>query len=291
MNRIWELDFYSRPILDDRQKKVWEVLICESPQQTQQAPPDLFRYARYCSSQSVNSIFLRETLEAAIAAAGETPKRIRFFRRQMNNMILKACQDLGIPAVPSRRTYALEHWLQERSREVYPQESGYDASAASAASANYVQYDVQTAVRLPDAIRSDRRDKWAFVSLAGTDLADMPEWDVAFGEGFPLEMLAIEGDRRIPGLIIFSERALPMAGWMSGLELSAVQYQGGTYPQAVLVTGFGDRWVLADLTDSQTRAEAEGFEAAKRNVRDVHFLAIQSNPESESFAGFWLLKG
>ncbi|MFM5983304.1 MAG: Tab2/Atab2 family RNA-binding protein, partial [Sphaerospermopsis kisseleviana] len=31
MGSIWELDFYSRPILDANQKKVWEVLVCESP--------------------------------------------------------------------------------------------------------------------------------------------------------------------------------------------------------------------------------------------------------------------
>ncbi|MEO0970614.1 MAG: Tab2/Atab2 family RNA-binding protein, partial [Cyanobacteria bacterium J06639_18] len=31
MGSIWELDYYSRPILDEDQKKVWEVLICESP--------------------------------------------------------------------------------------------------------------------------------------------------------------------------------------------------------------------------------------------------------------------
>ncbi|MGF1490314.1 MAG: Tab2 family RNA-binding protein, partial [Prochloraceae cyanobacterium] len=36
-------------------------------------------------------------------------------------------------------------------------------------------------------------------------------------------------------------------------------------------------------------AEAKGFEAAKEKANGVHFLAVQSSPESESFAGFWLL--
>ena len=30
-NIVWELDFYSRPVLDEEGKKLWEVLICESP--------------------------------------------------------------------------------------------------------------------------------------------------------------------------------------------------------------------------------------------------------------------
>jgi len=36
-------------------------------------------------------------LEEAIAKAGVAPVKLRFFRRQMNNMIAKACQDF-IPA-------------------------------------------------------------------------------------------------------------------------------------------------------------------------------------------------
>ena len=29
MSNIWELDFYSRPLLDANNKKVWELLICD----------------------------------------------------------------------------------------------------------------------------------------------------------------------------------------------------------------------------------------------------------------------
>ena len=77
MATIWELDFYSRPILDEREKKVWEVLVCESPQAVNQAPETLFRYAEYCDSGEVNSVRLRQALERAIAqappASGQDP--------------------------------------------------------------------------------------------------------------------------------------------------------------------------------------------------------------------------
>src|SRR4028118_2284826 len=114
MVTIWELDFYSRPILDENNKKIWEVLVCESPLDTRTNPDSLFRYAKFCPSTQVNSGWLRTALDEAITKSGSAPVKCRFFRRQMNNMITKACQDIGIPAQPSRRTLALNQWLQQR---------------------------------------------------------------------------------------------------------------------------------------------------------------------------------
>ena len=79
---IWELDFYSRPILDENNKKRWELLICEAPSRVDQSLDILFRYSAFCPNQSVNSIWLRENIEKAIAESGEFPQKIRFFRRQ-----------------------------------------------------------------------------------------------------------------------------------------------------------------------------------------------------------------
>jgi hypothetical protein len=284
---IWELDFYSRPILDENKKKVWEVLICESPTSIEQSLDQLFRYSKFIDSRSVNSIWLREAIEDAIAQAPQPPSRIRFFRRQMNNMILKACEDAGIAASPSRRTYTLAHWLDERSSQVYPQQEGYDENLAIVAS---VQYPVTNPVRLPDPLRGDKADKWALVSLETAAFADMKEWDIAFGESLPLAMAKLNPDTKIPGLIIFSPRAVPIAAWMSDLELSYLRLETGDRPRLCLETGISDSWILADVIDDQTLAEAKGFEAAKQNADGLHFLAIQSSPQSESFAGFWLMK-
>ena len=77
-NTVWELDFYSRPILDENDKKLWEVLICESPNDIERSPDTLFKYAQYCSSSSVNSLWLKEAIENAIAKAETSPKKIRF---------------------------------------------------------------------------------------------------------------------------------------------------------------------------------------------------------------------
>ena len=288
MGTIWELDFYSRPILEENKKKVWEILICESPLDIQRSPDSLFKYAQFCSSTTVNSIWLREALEKAIAQAPEPPKKIRFFRRQMNNMIAKACDELDISVSPTRRTYALNQWLAERIADFYPNQQGYDTSATQSAS---VQYPSMNAVPLPDAVRGDKEDKWAFVSLEASAFEEMNEWDIAFGEAFPLSLAGVTPQMRIPGLIIFSPRAIPLAGWMSGLEMAWLKFESSSRPIVRLETGISDSWILANVTDPQTLAEGKGFEQAKQKAQQVHFLAIQSSPESESFAGFWLLKG
>ncbi len=218
---------------------------------------------------------------------GESPSKIRFLRRQMNYMCFKACVDVNIPAFPSRHTYVLNEWLNERMINFYPQQEGFDEKAMASLS---VQYPVSNAVDLPDAVKGDKKDKWALVSLLAEDLTEMSEWEISFTESFPLSMANIKNDTKIPGLIIFSQRALPLSAWMSGLELGYLNFNQGKFPCISLETGISDSWVLANLTDKNTLAEAEGFETAKRLADGVHFLAVQSSPESESFEGFWLLK-
>jgi hypothetical protein len=285
MNTIWELDFYSRPILDDNQKKLWEVLICESPIGVDRSTDSLFRYAQLCSNQQVNSIWLRDAIAEAIAKAGSPPKKIRFFRRQMGNMISKACEELDIAAQESRRTYALEQWMRQRLAEFYPQQPGYQASAAAS---SFVRYPSQTPQPLPDALQYEQ---WAFVTLEAEAFSEMAEWDIGFGEAFPLSMMGLAPDTRIPGIIIFSARAKPIAGWMSGLELAYVRAEIGKTASLFLETGASDSWILAtNIKDDYTQAEAKGFESAKQHAEGVHFLAVQSDPNSESFAGFWLLQ-
>lgn len=286
-NVVWELDFYSRPVLDENGKKLWEVLICESPNDIASSPDSLFKYSQYCSSKTVNSLWLREAIEKAINKASVSPKKIRFFRRQMNNMIVKACEDIGINPVPSRRTYALNKWLEERITEVYPQEEGFDLKTANTPS---VQYPPLNAIPLPDAVKGDQGDKWLLVSLAATDFNEMKDWEIAFEESFSLSLLNISDDTIIPGLIIYSPRAKPLAAWMSGLEMGYLNLDLNPLPQLRLETGLSDSWTLVNLTNKETIKQAEDFEKAKLKASGVHFVAVQTSVDSEAFAGFWLLK-
>jgi len=290
MGTIWELDFYSRPLQDEDGKKVWEVLICETPLGINDQAESLFRYTQFCPSTQVNSVWLKQAIEqaiqasphSAIASAPSSPSRIRFFRRPMANMITKACKELAIPAVASRRTYALLIWLQERLETVYPTLPNYQAASNPS-----VQFLPSQPQKLPDALEGQ---KWAFVTLEAQAFEEMPDWEIDFGESFGLPMMGLEPDQPIPGVIIFSSRATALAAWMSGLELASLHLNQESRPSLVLETGESESWILANLTDATTLEEAKGFEAAKKRAKNVHFLAVQSDPNAKSFAGFWMLQ-
>lgn len=281
---IWELDFYSRPILDENQKKLWEVVICESPLDIQRPKDSLFRFTKFCDNTQVNSLWLKEAISEAIAKAPAPPSKIRFFRRQMNNMISKACKEIGIDPVGSRHTIALNQWLEEREKEFYPNQPGYDEASAEAPSVRYPSTNSQA---LPDALQGQ---KWAFVTLEAQAFDEISEWDIAFGEVFPLSLLNLEPQTLIPGIIIYSPRAIPLAGWMSGIELAFVTANLTQPARLILETGASESWILANLTNSQTQQDGKNFELAKQSTKQAHFLAVQSDPQSESFAGFWLLQ-
>jgi hypothetical protein len=80
---------------------------------------------------------------------------------------------------------------------------------------------------------------------------------------------------------------------MSGLELAFLtvepEPQTGNF-QLLLETGDSDRWIMAPLKEPQIRAAAQSFEQTKQQAQQIHFLAVQTDPESEAFAGFWLLQ-
>lgn len=279
---IWELDFYSRPLRDEEGKKVWEVLICETPINIEDRAEKMFRYTQFCPSNQVNSVWLKQAIETAISEVSTPPSRIRFFRRPMANMISKACKELAIPAYASRRTYALYQWLQERIETVYPTLENYQEGTNPS-----VQFVPSPPQPLPDALQGD---KWAFVTLEASAFSDLSQWDISFGEAFGLSMVGLTPETLIPGLIIYSSRANPLAGWMSGLELAYLRFDNGSRPNLLLETGESESWILANLPNAQTQQEAKNFERAKEKAKNVHFLAVQSDPNSESFAGFWLLQ-
>lgn len=282
---IWELDFYSRPVLDERQKKRWEVLICESPTEIQCNVDQLFRFSKFCSNTEVNSVWLRQAIEEAIAQAPQPPDRIRFFRRQMTNMIIKGCRDAGIDASASRRTPIMHQWINQRMAEVYPSMPNYQFSSNPS-----VAYPDSVPQPLPDALEGE---KWMFVSLDIDSFAEMSEWAIDFSEAFPLNLMNLEAGTTIPGLIIFSSRSRPLAAWMSGLELAflkTIPADSQSPARLTLETGASDAWIIANLLSPQLQQEGEAFEAAKAKAQNVHFLAVQSAPDSDSFAGFWLMQ-
>jgi hypothetical protein len=278
----WELDYYARPIVEADGKKRWELLICSTPSALEQEPA--FRWIQTCPAGSVNSIWLREALEQAIAAAADAglaaPRRLRCWRGAMRTMVQRAAEGLGVELVPSRRCYSLVTWLQQRERSVYPQEKGYLAGPL----APPTEPIRPVPLPLPEAARGE---SWAWALLTAGDLADAAQWEIDFAGLGPLPR-ELDPAAAIPGIRLFGgPRALAIAGWLAGLEPVRLEISGR---QLVLEAGLDDRWLLSDLDTAATSAATAALQTARDAAAGLQFLAVQEGPSDQRFTGFWMLQ-
>ncbi len=273
----WELDYYSRPILEPDGKKRWELLICSEA-------PTPFRWAMNCPAASVNSVWLRGAIEAALEASlaegHAPPRRLRCWRGSMRTMVQRAAEGLGLELVPSRRCYALVEWLREREQSVYPLEPGYMAGPL----APPPQPFPPVALPLPEAARGD---SWSWANLSAGSLAEAAGWEIAF-PGLVTLPSTVDPATAVPGIRLFSrQRSLAIAGWLSGLEPVRLAISGA---QLVLEAGLEDRWILANLPEAEALAAADAFAAAREQAGGLQFIAVQASEEAPRLDGFWLLR-
>jgi hypothetical protein len=278
----WELDYYSRPILEADGKKRWELLICSTA--TPQAPTGPFRWAMDCPATNVNSQWLRGAIEAALAAAAEQgygpPRRLRCWRGSMRTMVQRAAEGLGLELVPSRRCYGLLEWLRERQATVYPNQPGYMAGPL----APPPQPIPPVPVPLPEAARGD---SWSWATLSAGMLAEAAGWEIAF-PGLVTLPEQVDPTAPVPGIRLFSRRrALAIAGWLAGLEPVRLEVCGN---QLVLEAGLEDRWILARLPEEEARAAAAALAESRERAGGLQFIAIQASEDVPALEGFWLLR-
>ncbi len=263
----WELDFFSRPLLDEEGKRIWELLVCA--RQTGAC------YQVVCSAKEANSGWLTAQLQTLIAQAPQAPALVYFFRPIMTGMIERSCKQLDLEPRLSLRSFRVRRWLQERERTIYPQMAGYQAPQTSPSALETINPQP-----LPDMLRGDQ---WALVSLSAHDLAASPP--VQFGDQIALDLTP---RTRVPGLVIFSTRALAMSAWLQGVDPVALRYQPDP-AHLILEVGNGEQWILARLRQAGLQQEAQGFAQSLQGSDGVHFLAIQISPQSEVPTGFWTL--
>lgn len=278
----WELDYYSRPILEADGKKRWELLICSTPQPGADQPA--FRWVRPCPAASVNSIWLREAMQDALTEALslglQPPRRLRCWRISMRAMVQRAAEGLGMELVSSRRCYALVQWLQERERTVYPQEEGFMAGPLAPPPTPIRPVPVP----LPETARGQ---SWAWATLSAEALAEASDWDIDFAGLIPLPA-GLDPASQIPGIRLFGgDRSLAIAGWIAGLEPVRLELSGR---QLLLEAGLEDRWLLSDLADDTREAAAASLEQARQQAGGLQFVAVQANERDQRFAGFWMLQ-
>ncbi|MFM7269153.1 MAG: Tab2 family RNA-binding protein [Cyanobium sp.] len=277
----WELDYYSRPILEADGRKRWELLICATPAAGALEP---FRWVRPCPASSVNSIWLREALEEALEAADaqglERPRRVRCWRASMRTMVQRAVEAVGLEMVASRRCYSLAEWLQERQATVYPAEEGFMVGPLAPPPSPVRPVPVP----LPEVVRGDR---WAWATLPLAALSEAGEWDLGFS-GLLQAPAGLDAAAAVPGIRLFSRsRALAIAGWLAGLEPVRLELDGN---RLVLEAGLEDRWLLSDLSVEECLAAAEALARSREQAGGLQFIAVQSEASNPRLEGFWILR-
>lgn len=282
----WELDYYSRPILEADGKKRWELLICTTPEVAAdgRADGEIFRWVRPCPAATVNSQWLREALEEALAAAEADgfapPRRLRCWRASMRTMVQRAAEGLGMELIASRRTYSLVSWLQEREQQIYPLEVGYMAGPL----APPPQPIRPVPLPLPDAARGER---WSWAGLPLQILSTAAQWDTSFSGLVPLPE-GLESTATVPGVRLFGgPRALAIAGWLAGLEPVRLELEGR---QLVLEAGLEDRWLLGALSEAEAEAARQTFALAREQVGGLQFLTVQGKESDQRFEGLWVMR-
>jgi hypothetical protein len=77
----------------------------------------------------------------------------------------------------------------------------------------------------------------------------------------------LPADILIPGVVVFSRRALPLAAWTNGLEIAAVKADVQR-SCLILETGVNQRWKYGSWRPNEDSiGEAEGWEIAKQGVK------------------------
>ena len=277
----WELDFYSRPIIESDGKKRWELLITSSENLDGAEP---FRWEKKCPAGEVNSIWLAGALEEAIAEAQKQgwgkPPRLRCWRASMKTMISKAASKVGIEVIASRRTFSLLDWLSQREKDFYPKQEGY-IRGPIAPPAPLILNQPEP---LPEAVRGDA---WSFAWLPLGTFLEANEWPIEFNGLLPIKE-TYDLSIPIPGLRLFSKtRALALAGWLGGLEPVKLVIEGN---QLLLEAGQNDRWLVTDMTNESSKEAAVSLLNSREKAGGIQFISVQTKPEEQIFKGFWMLR-
>lgn len=283
---IWELDFYSRPVVGFDGKKLWELLITDST--------GTFEFVDAVPNSLVNSRELRKRIESAIEIATCKPTIIRFFRSQMFNMIQIALSELDVIVSPSRKTYALYRLIKYRESKVYRKMPGFKPSPGGSSKSSistlsqpsFSGINFPVSQPLPDALRCE---KFAFGTFPLSYLQEFfKEADSSqyFGDQCPVDD-GVSGDLNVPGLIVFSKRAKALAAWIGGIELAFIRVLQ-EQREVVLECGLDTIYRFIQIT-KDVKKDVTDFETLKNSANGLHFLAVQQSAESDEVEGMWLL--
>ncbi|MDA9728954.1 Tab2/Atab2 family RNA-binding protein [Prochlorococcus sp. AH-736-N17] len=278
----WELDFYSRPIIESNGKKRWELIICSTKSYKTE---DVFHWNKKCPANEVNSVWLTKAINEAISDAKKEgwakPSIVRFWRSSMKSIIKKSLEATSIDALVSRRTYDLFDRIEFLEKEIYPKEKGYVRGVLAPTFTSKIENSPKP---LPEAVRGDAL---TISEISIGELKSAENWPMEFGDIFPIQQ-DLDDKNLIPGLRLFSkDRSLALSAWFSCLEPIKLTIRES---QLILEASEDDKWLVTDLPEKDAKILSTKFLANKKNSYGYQFISIQSTPYIEKFAGFWILR-
>lgn len=237
--RIWQVDFYRRPLRDPSGQVLWELLICNSTR--------TFEYEAFCPQSQANADWLVSQLQ--LAGVEQLPELMQVFRPQSLSLIETAGLRLGIAVEPTRRTFALKQWLQERA-QLYLTLDNYTGEPF-----NPKALDKPPPVPISDNLLGEQ---WRFATLPSGDIAEVfarpipvlntPEFLLPIN-------LGLSSTVPVPGVVIDGGRqSMRLARWLEDARPVALNYIAGAPAGLVLDAGLIDRWIVATFEDNEVKA-------------------------------------
>jgi len=266
-------------MVSERSKKLWELTVTDENKS--------FVFSEFFVSNNINSSSLEHALRRLLDTRGKlNPEGCLYYTSQAETIISRALKRLNIRAIPSKRCFALASLLNERSITTIAMNPGYIPERNSRLTKNKPIVE-----RLPDELKGD---KWAFVQLPFIELiretAKISEGEI-FGACPKLKWLSddIPNDTLIPGLVVYSKRAFPLAAWTNGYELAEISNQAKENC-LVIDLGMNRRWLYGRYGSNEAaKREAEEWEKTKKDAKGIHFLAVQPDDDTYSIEGLWIM--
>ena len=272
--KIWQADFYKRPLKDEQGQILWELLICDSQGN--------FSYNALCSQSQSNSDWLVSQFK--LAAEGILPDLIQVFRPQSLNLLTLAAEKLNIQVEATRRTNILKQELQKRASQYTSTGEGY----------NPVKLD-----RPPPQALSQNLwgEQWRFATIQASNIIDMfsdrpiPVLDMPESL-FPVN-LGIASTLPIPGIVIDGgKKSMELTRWLQSTKPVSLNYiitDMGESGGLVLEAGLVDRWIVVTFVDKEVAKAARIYQQRKEASQGLHFLLVQPDDSGMTYSGFWLL--
>jgi hypothetical protein len=276
MRRVWQADFYRRPLRDVSGQVLWELLICDSTR--------TFTFEALCPQSEANATWLGSQIQ--LAADRQLPDLIQVFRPQSLSLIQAVGERLGISVEPTRRTFALKQWLQERS-PLYRSMENYTGEPY-----NLLALEKPPPTPLPENLWGEQ---WRFATLPAGDVeeafADRPIPILKMPEFLLPINLGLASTVPVPGVVIYGGRqSIRLARWLQEAQPVALNYVAGSPGGLVLEAGLVDRWIVATFEDKEVAAAALAYEQRKQLSQGLHFLLVQPDDSGMTYSGFWLLR-